>query len=677
MTEAVFAGASVGPKGVTTDLAKLTAIVDWEQPQDALNLNSFLGITGHFRDLIKGYARIEGPLRNLIREVNLPKGAAKATYRCLMADHKLQGRWGRKHTEAFLKLKTVLTSEPVLRRPKWDGTPFIVTTDGCKEGFGAVLSQCFQTVLPNGHVVQRLHPIAFASKRTSRTEEKYKPFILEFAALKFALDKFSDIVWGFPIEIETDCQALRNVLINDKLNAAHARWRDSIIAHQIIDIRHVPGKINVVADGLSRAGENTEWREGDGSTWTVSEDWESATGLLNDVLTVEDDSATLLERFKDEPLFLEVIHALTDTPTDADPAKARRAQHHASQYTIDNGKLWRTHSKTSVCTWPRVECITQAEAIRMAEQEHQTGGHWGRNSIKTVLLDRIYSPRLDQSITIGMQHCAHCKNFGTPHLDSLLNPITRRHPFKLLVGDYLSMPQGTGGYHTIGLFLDTFSQHMWAFKFKTAGSSKTTKDCLGNIFRKEVRKFCETWGMKTHVVSAYSPWINGLVKGSNKLLLHVLQWLCAPELGEDDAANGGWEALPKSWPTHLDNAIHALNHRILPALQFSPKELLLGTVINTKKTPLPDATQPLTETDVATQLAYVAQQRLDGYDAAVKHAIRRATIFNKRVLKRHPGEVIFVPGDLVQVYRNDLAFTVSTARKLTPKWSPRCVSPSE
>lgn len=98
--------------------------------------------------------------------------------------------------------------------------------------------------------------------------------MLEFAALKFGLDKFSDTIWGFPVEIETDCQALRDVLLSDNLNAAHARWRDGIIAHRIVDVRHVPGKLNVIADGLSRQWEGQPRDEGmeDGSTWTVSED---------------------------------------------------------------------------------------------------------------------------------------------------------------------------------------------------------------------------------------------------------------------------------------------------------------------------------------------------------------------------------------------------------------------
>ena len=35
MTEAVFAGAQVGPQGVSPDSAKLTAIMDWPIPDDA------------------------------------------------------------------------------------------------------------------------------------------------------------------------------------------------------------------------------------------------------------------------------------------------------------------------------------------------------------------------------------------------------------------------------------------------------------------------------------------------------------------------------------------------------------------------------------------------------------------------------------------------------------------
>ncbi|EIW61865.1 uncharacterized protein TRAVEDRAFT_101405, partial [Trametes versicolor FP-101664 SS1] len=76
-----------------------------------------------------------------------------------------------------------------------------------------------------------------------------------------------------------------------------------------------------------------------------------------------------------------------------------------------------------------------------------------------------------------------------------------------------------------------------------------------------------------------------------------------------------------------------------------------------------------TANDVAIHVAYVAQQHLDGYDEAVRHAIKRKKAFDKRVLGSHAGERVFKPGVLVQVYRNDLDYTFKSERKLLPKWS--------
>ena len=268
-----------------------------------------------------------------------------------------------------------------------------------------------------------------------------------------------------------------------------------------------------------------------------------------------------------------------------------------------------------------------------------------------------------------------------------MDPITRRHPFELLVGDYLSLPVGKGGYHTIGLYLDTYSQHPWAFKYKTAGSAKTTKDSLNRIFQdftppetlmfdgrkhfnnKEVRELCLKWGTDVHVVSAYSPWVNGLVEGTNKLFLHILKRLCAPDLNDEELENMKVEDIPRTWPDHFEEAIRILSWRLLPSLKFSPKELLLGLVVNTKPTDIERSTTPTSIDDITTQMAYVAQQRLDGYAEAVAHALRRKRTFDRRVLTQNPGEVIFLKGQLVQIYRSDLDYTFKTERKLLPKWS--------
>ena len=90
-------------------------------------------------------------------------------------------------------------------------------------------------------------------------------------------------------------------------------------------------------------------------------------------------------------------------------------------------------------------------------------------------------------------------------------------------------------------------------------------------------------GAETHVVPAYSPWVNGLVEGANKLLLHILKRLCAPDLNDEESEHMKTEDIPKTWPEHFEDAIHTLNGRLLPSLKFSPKELLLGLVVNIRK----------------------------------------------------------------------------------------------
>ena len=139
-------------------------------PPDLLNLFHFLGLTGYFRDLIKNYPRIAQPLSDLFRGVDIPKGASKAAYHTALSKMKLTNIWTHAHTTMFLNLKKVLTSAPVLKAPRFDGTPFIITSDGCKDGFGGMLAQWFNVTHPGGKVTEKLHPIAYASKWTSPVE---------------------------------------------------------------------------------------------------------------------------------------------------------------------------------------------------------------------------------------------------------------------------------------------------------------------------------------------------------------------------------------------------------------------------------------------------------------------------------------------------------------------------
>lgn len=147
--------------------------------------------------------------------------------------------------------------------------------------------------------------------------------------------------------------------------------------------------------------------------------------------------------------------------------------------------------------------------------------------------------------------------------------------------------------------------------------------------------------------------------------------MCAPDLGEDEYAD---MPVLGNWPDHLEEAVRCINNRILPNLRYSPNELLLGIVVNTKPTPPSEILGEPTVEEVDLQMAYIDNQRFDGYAQIVEHAHQRKAAFDKQVLSRSPREVIFRAGDLVQVYRSDLDLTLSTDRKLLPKFSaPRRV----
>ena len=120
---------------------------------------------------------------------------------------------------------------------------------------------------------------------------------------------------------------------------------------------------------------------------------------------------------------MEVVDALLGITGAFTESKHKRASHRAEGYFIEDGKLWRLGGTTPSRAVARRECVTKAEAVQLAREEHEKV-HMHRDHIKMQLLDKIYSPLLDASIMTAILECGRCKNFGSMHLHSLLAPIT-------------------------------------------------------------------------------------------------------------------------------------------------------------------------------------------------------------------------------------------------------------
>lgn len=452
-------------------------MVDWPEPEDVQALMVFLGLTNYFRRLIKDYARIAQPLTDLTRDVaiNIPKfangKARKGAYKRALKVSSLKDKWGSKQREAFVALKVLLSPEPVLKPPQFDGHPFRVTSDGSKVGLAGYLSQPFSHTDSAGKERTQWHPISFASKRTSRSEEHYEPFLLEFAALKYCMDEFDQYVYGSPVEIETHCQALRDCLLKEKLSTHHARWKESILAYNIIDIRHRPGIENPVADGLSRRWNNTKRTDDDGSSWSVLADWEANTGIANNILSIspshevrQRDSTELEDRFRGDIFFEPIIKHLLGLTAGASISERRRAMHRAQGFMIADGKLWKVAAKASDQV-AHTKCIPRKDGFDFAMAVHREIGHFRTvEALKLHIRETTFWPGMDTDCKQVPLECPECKHFGAAHHNTLLQPIRRSRPFSLVCGDYLSLPLGHRGFKQVGLYVDVYSGFVWGFK---------------------------------------------------------------------------------------------------------------------------------------------------------------------------------------------------------------------
>jgi transposase InsO family protein len=695
-TEVLFAGAVVGPSGIKPNLDKVAAVVNWPEPQDVQDLMAFLGLTNYFRRLINDYARIAAPLTDLTRnlQVDIPKTgwkARKGVYKRALKAISLKDKWTPRHQEAFLALKIILSQEPILRSPQYDGRVFRITTDGSGDGLAGWLSQPFEETDKNGNTTTRWYPISYCSKRTSVSESRYEPFLLEFAALKYSIDEFKPYIFGSPIEIETDCQALRDCLLKDKLNTHHSRWMESILSHNIVDIRHRPGIQNPVADGLSRMWRNRKRSPTDGSTWSVLPDWEASKGIQNDVMSILDSphptEHPLITTFKGDMFFAPVVNHLLGKTAGDSIAERRKAMHRAEGFMLEDNKLWRVSSKTRDRV-PRTECIPATRGFQLALDTHKANGHFSADILKLHLRDRYFWPGLDTDCRQACIECSHCKGFGPAKLNALLQLIRRVRPFDLMAGDYVSLPTGKGGFKTLGVYIDTCSNFVWVSKIKSAGTRLTTRESLqricldyatprafmsdgGSHFKNgTVDEFCDNNNIQHIVTPAYAPWVNGLVESTNNLLLSRLKRLCAPDLDEDPGEVDP-KSIPWNWPEHLDEAVRAINDRIIPALNTTPREILFGMALHPDTNSEPPLTpQPTSTEDLDTHFTLTDSFRYNTHIRSLTESQRKKEAFDSKALV-HDIKI----GSLVQVYDNKADFNFATINKLAPRWSvPRLIT---
>jgi len=154
--------------------------------------------------------------------------------------------WANEEREAFERLKTTLTTAPVLACPDFN-RPFILQTDASAYGLGAVLTQ---------NLEQGERVIAYASRTLNQAEKNYSATELECLVVVWAIRRMRDYLEGYWFTVVTDHQSLKWLQRLESPIGRLGRWVFELQQFDF-DIRYRKGALNKVADALSRQPESS------------------------------------------------------------------------------------------------------------------------------------------------------------------------------------------------------------------------------------------------------------------------------------------------------------------------------------------------------------------------------------------------------------------------------------
>ena len=185
----------------------------------------FLGMAGYYRKFCPNFSAVTEPLTRLLDK------RAKFVW-CYMC-HK-----------AFQELKALLNSAPVLAAPDFNA-PFKLAVGASDFAAGAVLLQEDKDGVD--------HPVCYFSKKFSKSQRNCSTIEKECLALVLALQYFEVYIISSsqPIKVFSDHNPLVFLHKLKGKNQRLLRWSLMLQEHDL-DIIHIKGKDNVIADCLSR-----------------------------------------------------------------------------------------------------------------------------------------------------------------------------------------------------------------------------------------------------------------------------------------------------------------------------------------------------------------------------------------------------------------------------------------
>lgn len=492
---------------------KTRSVMCFPEPRGVRQVQAFLGLSGYFRKFIPGYSIVARPLSNLLR-----------------AGERFQ--FGVAERGAFERLKTMLSERPVLSLYRVNAETEL-HTDASKYGYGAILLQ-------RNSEDQLLHPVYYASGKTTLAEEKYTSYELEVLAIVRALKRFRVYLLGIPFKIVTDCQAFALTMAKKDLCVRVARWALLLEEFQYV-VEHRPGKSMAHVDALSRNPLP--------SCLIVSE--------------CSDGLAMRLRKAQREDACLVKISEATE-------------RGEINDHIIRGGILYRETEDDIRMVIPKA---MQTQIIRKVHEQ----GHFGVNKTETLVRADYWIPNLRAKVESVVANCVACilaeKKQGKQ--ECFLNPIEKGTvPLDTFHIDHLGpLPSTKKSYNHIFVIVDAFSKFIWLYATKSTGAAevvnrlKKQSSIFGNPRRiisdrgsaftsREFEEYCQMENVQHVLTTTGIPRSNGQVERVNRTLIPLLTKLAAPKHNE--------------WYKYLDIAQLCLNTTPHRSIKTTPFRVLFG-----------------------------------------------------------------------------------------------------